>query len=591
MISINRIYRFIDELNIVQQGNIFRNAKEVPEPVWIPIQGVIPQWLSGVMYRIGPGKYNLGESKVMIKHAFDGLPFMHRFELSSERQAVRYNARNLAGSFERQMIEKRSKSSVFFGHVQNLSIWERCIATVQRFREIFFSGIIDRSDPSSMMVGVTPTPNFPMPVNWVERSKELLGEHHLVSKTDLNVLQQIHANTLEPKRLYDYSDYDKRLNGDLSSSHHQYDPITEETFNYTIHLGPVPKMIVFSISRSGQVSILAEITHRKLPNKNNRHFGTRIRPSFIHAFMLTQNHVIIPESPLYYNNADILFAGNAVGSYVWDEKSPTFFHIISRRPDIGHVITIPVDNFFSFHHGNSWDTIDDKNGNPVIILDTCAFSNADVIYQLHSFGTYLRGSDHSVPIATTTDKRQTRPMGISFPPIRQPSFGDLRRYRLSWNRDLTDGSGSYTTIAYNIEFPRFSQHYALRQNRFVWGCQLLKPSATKEAERYSLVKIDMESGTIVSYNKPRYSCSEPIFVPKKKYIADDNGNNHSEDEGAVVCLVNVIGEIGPEEDSSFLLILDGRTMQEIARCDIGTYNISTFHGSYVDSDYKNVSIS
>ena len=53
VLSISRIYRFIDELNIIQQDNIFHNAKEVPEPVWIPIQGVIPQWLSGVMYRVG----------------------------------------------------------------------------------------------------------------------------------------------------------------------------------------------------------------------------------------------------------------------------------------------------------------------------------------------------------------------------------------------------------------------------------------------------------------------------------------------------------------------------------------------------------
>ena len=351
-------------------------------------------------------------------------------------------------------------------------------------------------------------------------------------------------------------------------------------------------MIAFSINRSGQVSILAEITHRKLASKNDCHFGTRIRPSFIHAFMLTQNHVIIPESPLYYNNTDILFAGNAAGSYVWDEKSPSFFHIISRRPDMGHVITIPVDNFFSFHHGNAWDTIDDENGNPMIILDTCAFPNADIIYQLHSFGTYLRGPDYSLSIATRDDKKHTRPMGISFPPIRQSSFGDLRRYRLSWNRDLTEGSGSYTTIAQNIEFPRFSQHYALRRNRFVWACQLLTPSTTKEAERYSLVKINLESGTIVSYNKPRYSCSEPIFIPKKKFIDDnDDDNGRCEDEGAVVCLVNVVGKAGPEEDRSFLLVLDACTMEEIARCDIGAYNISTFHGSYVDSDYNNVSIS
>ncbi|KAI9276730.1 carotenoid oxygenase [Phascolomyces articulosus] len=592
--SLRRIFQLTDQIKDIQQNNVFRNAKEVPEPIWIPTHGTIPQWLSGIMYRIGPGKYTLDGNKYMIKHAFDGLPFMHRFEISSEKQAVRYNARNLAGSLERQLVGQRAKSSVFFGHVQDLSILDRCVAIVSRIREIVFTGIINRKDPSSASVGVTPTPNFPMPTHWLERSKEVLGEYHLVSKTDLNVLQQVHANTLEPKRLYNYGDYDERLNGDLSASHHQYDPITEESFNYTIKLGPISKLTVFAISRSGHVTILAEITHRRLPGGTNNNSNTRIRPSFIHAFMLTQNYVIIPESPLYYNDADILFSGSAVGSYIWDEKSPTYFHIISRSPEVGHVISIPVDNFFSFHHANAWDTIDDENGNPTIILDTCAFSNADIVYQLHSFGTYLRGPNqyhHPSHLTTTPTKKQTRPMGMSFPPIRQSSFGDLRRYQLSWDRDLNTGTGSYRTIAQNIEFPRFSQYYALRKNRYVWGCQLLTPNTEEEAERYILVKANLESGTLVLYNKPRYSCSEPIFVPKKSATKiEKDEKDEDEDEGAIISLVNIVGKNAPEEDSSFLLILNARNMEEMARCDIGKYNISTFHGSYINSDFQNVSI-
>ncbi|KAI8149690.1 carotenoid oxygenase [Fennellomyces sp. T-0311] len=569
--AIRTLFQHVNQIKQVQQGNLFQNAQEVSQPIWMPVEkGVIPNWLSGIMYRIGPGKYNL-DGKVMIKHAFDGLPFMHRFEISPERQAVRYNSRNLSTSVERQLVQERAKSAVFFGHVQEATLWDRCMAPVKRFKQVF-GGISDTQNPSSAMVGVTVTPNYPVPSDWLDRSKDTLGDYHLVSKTDLNLLQQVHANTLEPKRIYKYGSYDKRLDGDLSAAHHQYDPVTQEIFNFTIKFGPVPKLTVFSISRSGQVSILAEITHRRLPDGAQ----SRIRPSYIHSFMLTQSHVIIPEYPLYYHGADILLSGNAVGSYKWDEESPTYFHIISRRQDIGHIITLPADSFFSFHNCNAWDFVD-ENGDPGILLDTCAFADADIIYQLHSFGTYLRR-----PVGESKVTTQTRPKGISMPPIRQPSFGDLRRYKLTWKRDLDQGSVAYTNIASNIEFARFSQHYALLQNQFAWACQLISPKTEKEAERYILVKIHLETGAIVAYNKPRHSCSEPIFVPKS---ADGN-----EDEGAVISLVNVVGEKGPEQDSSFLLILDAASMEEIARCSIGPYNISTFHGSYINSDFENVSM-
>jgi torulene dioxygenase len=47
---------FFTQTNFVagfQKNNKHRNATEVPDPIWLDIQGEIPSWLNGVLYRIG----------------------------------------------------------------------------------------------------------------------------------------------------------------------------------------------------------------------------------------------------------------------------------------------------------------------------------------------------------------------------------------------------------------------------------------------------------------------------------------------------------------------------------------------------------
>lgn len=126
----------------------------------------------------------------MIKHAFDGMPFMHRFEISAKRQAVRYNSRHLAESVEQDLVQGRGKQMAFFGHVQELSLWDMFDAVIGRFKMVVNGLRIQENDASSAMVGVTATPNYPAPVAWTTK------DPFLVAKTDLNLLQQVHPESL-----------------------------------------------------------------------------------------------------------------------------------------------------------------------------------------------------------------------------------------------------------------------------------------------------------------------------------------------------------------------------------------------------------
>ncbi|KAI9033585.1 carotenoid oxygenase [Phycomyces nitens] len=562
------------------QTTVFRDTPEKRTPEWFPIKGRVPEWFNGIMYRVGPGKYNIDQADgrvFAINHAFDGMPFMHRFEISSQKQAVRYNSRNISEEFESSIAKDNGQGKIFFGHQPIVSsVKQRLRDIYLRFDRMLLSRVpLDEGGASSQPVGVTATPNFPLPPAYTAADKQN-GESNrvLVAKTDANMLQQLDSDTLEPKRLYTYGNLEKKLKGDLSAAHHQYDPITKETINFVLDIFPA-RLQVFSSTPEGKVTILADFTHR-LDEKR-----TRVQPAYIHAFNITKDYIILPEYSLAYTNMglDFLIGGAVSTGMAWSTDRPTYFHIVSRHGK-GLVASVPVDNFFSFHVANAWDSTDSQ-GRPVIDMDICAFENADIMCQLHTFANPVRQSEYELHLKKQQEmsKRSQQYNGMNIPPMRQPSFGDLRRYHIV----LENGSGeaTYKTIAFNLEFARFSQDYAMRKSKFVYGCQMISVTE-KSNERYDLLKINTDDGSAIRYSQEGCACSEPIFAPRP--------GGTREDDGVLMSLVNKLDKEDPSKDECFLLLLDAKTMQEIATCHVGQFTATTFHGSFVDHHFENVSV-
>ncbi|KAI9272628.1 carotenoid oxygenase [Phascolomyces articulosus] len=563
-----------------QSLNKFRNTPQVADPIWCPIEGSIPPWVNGILYRTGPGKYNLGddEKQYVIQHAFDGLPFVHRFELSAEKQAVRYNNRMIAEDVESNLVKNPNSNQIFFGHVPTWSNWRGFINMLARLGSIAVAPSKNERGRSNEMVGVTVTPNFPLPSKFSLAPND---DHVLVTKTDANILQHVHSTTLEPERLFDYSDYDENFAGVLSAAHHQRDPNTNETFNFSINFGRETSMTVFSIDAKGNNKVLAKITQRLLPNGKQ----SSILPAYIHSFWLTENYVIIPESPLHYanNGLDVLVHGVISTAMAWKEDSPTYLHVISRDPSVGHVVSLPVDNpFFTFHTGNAWDYVD-KDGNPVLELECCAVDSGDILYQVARYGGMERYEGENKQ-KHLTPMNQGKQRGMTIPPSPTTEFGDFHRYRATWNKKAKTGQVSYNVIAKNVEFPRFAPQLACQKTRYVWGCQHESATANN-SERFSLIKLDTETGKITKIDQGCTMFSEPVFVPNPDSKTGD------EDDGALLSFANFIDPRGSHHDRCILSVVDAKTMKEMGRCDIGQFVATTFHGSFVDVDFVSVSIS
>ncbi|CAO3597729.1 unnamed protein product [Absidia cylindrospora] len=548
------------------------------------------------MYRVGGGRFNLGEesnsneksnnggAQYTIRHAFDGLPFLYRFEFNGKNNTLRFNSRYIAKDVEKNILARKGKGAIWFGESRKMSTWERIKDFASRFDQLVLRA--KPPSPSSVSLGITATPNYPLPSSW-QASTSNNGNMALVTKSDHNALQKLDHDTLEPQKIYSYSDYHQKLDGQLAAAHHQYDYETQQTINVTMNVGVgKPTLQVFSIDSNGKTTILATIQHGLDINK------TPVRNFYYHSFFTTKNYVVVPVSPMYYKNngLDFLLNGSVLGGLEWEPETPTYFHIVDRHHGKGHVATLLGPSYFAFHTINGVD-YQHADGNIVFELD-CAAYDGKMIYETHAFGDILRASDYDTYAAMVTAKQHSNNNkthnGISYPATHCDAFGDYRRYTLTWDPSTTTTPlemASMETLCSNFDFPRINSAYTFKPHRYVYGCQVQNP--TKErGERYALVKVDVLQKTVLLYEHEDdngYLCSEPIFVANPK--ANDGGD---EDDGVVLSFVNVFDNRGSHYDHCYLLVLDATTFKQVARIHIGQYTAPTFHGSYAD-EYSFVS--
>ncbi|KAG1357526.1 hypothetical protein G6F62_001532 [Rhizopus arrhizus] len=518
------------------------------------VSGQLPSWLNGVMYRVGPGVFNIKQKNGItytIRHAFDGLPMVHRFQLNGSTQTITYNSRHTAKSLEKEISSGADKGLVFFGHVPEVSFLTWLINWIVRLNNLILRPKpIHLTKPDGKSVGVTVTPNYTLPAGVSMNNG--LSKKSLVAKTDANVLQKLHAETLVSELVFSYKDYDPHLNGPFSAAHHQFDPETNELFNFSLHLFPKPKMTVFKTSKEGQTTLLAEITHRKSDH-------SEFQASYIHSFYLTKNYVIIPESPLVYGDQGLnaLLQGAVLSSMRWIDQAPLYFHVIHRNEG-GLVASIPAPAFYTFHVANAFEEVS-LDGDLLLHLDSSAFSDGDIIYQVRNFGGTFLQDDLSL--------KRTKFNGFTFPPFQQTSFGHLTRHTLNLNQRTAVFAH---ILAENIEFPRFHQELIGKPYRFVYGCRIIHDKRST-----GLAKVDVSNQSVIQHQESGYEYSEPIFVPHPQA--------KNEDDGVLLSLAN-------HTECCYLVILNAIDMKELARFKIGQFTAITFHGSFVDYAFKSINL-
>lgn len=310
-----------------------------------------------------------------------------------------------------------------------------------------------------------------------------------------------------------------------------------------------------------------DINNAKLIAKIPSRF--RYHPTYIHSFGITENFIIIYESPFVMSvmnlTKSLIIPTPFSKCLKWLNDEETRIILIDRNTgELAH--SFYTDPFFCFHDINGYE----KNNQ--VILDLCCFENGEVVD-----GANL---DNIINTPDKFDKFKTRPLRFILPLKTEAKNTNLVKFGDTTATATFDGRKVFCTpeVLYNIdfEFPRvnYPKFNATEYQYFYGVCTTLNENLLG-----GIFKVDVKNKTMSYWKEGKIFAYEPIFVPSP--------NPQSEDDGLIVTgfLTN------NEENRVGIIILDARNMKEIAKCEfvnLPSAISKPFHGWWVnDGEYEN----
>ncbi|KAI0379200.1 carotenoid oxygenase [Hypomontagnella monticulosa] len=508
----------------------FYSSPEFQQPIELDIEGTIPSWLTGSLYRGGSGTWDVGNFTA--EHWFDGFSRNHRFEIADGR--VTYRSRNASD----ELIDFISETGLYPGGSFGM---DPCKVIFGAFETKFRDGNNTRGDMSSENVNVAWIPNYPgLGRNTTNEGAPFLS---LAMTTEGNPLQQIDPVTLEPIELFTYSASDSPLGGMLSGdsgrmaahpAHGSDGSIYNYLLNTTAH---PPTYQIFGVDPTGEVNILATITDAPA--------------AYIHTLFSTENYLILVVWQADLNQPS---KGNLVSTIgPWDPDRKTLFYVVPKAG--GGVVSkyISDDAFFGFHQINSFE---DESG--AINIDLPRMDNLDFLTaaKLANLRANL-GNKENLSSENDIPGIFTR---YRLPAHHSCSNSTNRTVSLKTYRAEKVFKLPYTEA--NIELARINQEYSGKPYRYAWGVHVEKTGYFMD----SLIKVDTltQSWEVWSPSTNQLP-SEPIFV-----AAPDS---KSEDDGVLllVAMDSVVRK-------SSLVVVNATTMEEMGRARMPIVMGYGFHG-------------
>ncbi|XP_033628841.1 beta,beta-carotene 9',10'-oxygenase-like [Asterias rubens] len=284
-------------------------------------------------------------------------------------------------------------------------------------------------------------------------------------------------------------------------------------------------------------------------------------PAYFHSFALTKNYVVFLEQPFNVNVLKILtcklreVAMSSSLEFHPDEKCR--FHIVNIHT--GHLITTKylADSFFCFHFINAYE----DQGH--VVVDLCSY-NDDTIIKYATLESTRSGSASSLE-GSLRPVRFVLPLILDGNSDKLVTLADSLATAKLVGKDTVMCTPEVLCEEGTFELPQINYDgYNGRPYRYAYGV------VTHHLRQIS--KIDIKTKSRVLWGSESGSCypSEPVFVP--------NPNGVDEDDGVVLSLVT---DVSPPAKSTFLVVLDGKTLEEVARAEVKDLPFG-IHGMFVN---------
>ncbi len=367
----------------------------------LPVEGAIPEWLSGSLIRNGPGKFEAGDSR--LRHWFDGLAMLRKYEF--ENGDVHYSNR---------FLRTESYADAMAGRLNGqFATDERGIGKAL--------GWLKRLGPP------TPTDNANVHV------ARLDGEY--VAQTEVPRWITFDGETLDTRGKFQFAD---RLGMDMITAHLVADPENGDHVGHGLSFGRTHEYKLFRIPEGSRRREL--IT--SIPTDS---------PAYVHSIAVSANRIVLVETPLRIDIRRALspFTEGFFEMLRWREETDTKLYVIDRTT--GQTVATPtVDPFFVFHVVNAYEEETGSADESDTIVDLVAFEDESIVdglslarLETKGFAAAPAGRLVRLRIASdgTVSQRQLYDGGIELPTVPAPLQTKPHRYLYGQSTDREGANG------------------------------------------------------------------------------------------------------------------------------------------------------
>jgi carotenoid cleavage dioxygenase-like enzyme len=329
-------------------------------------------------------------------------------------------------------------------------------------------------------------------------------------------------------------------------AHGIVDPDTGHYISVTgcVNMVPVPLLpehhIIFSIDPSTPTKrkVLA-----KLPLKGRS-------PSYMHSFAHTKKYIVLIAAPVFMETKEVMMnKGMSEGALRWEDKEDTLFQVVDRiTGKLVREFSAPAG--ISSHLVNSYE--DHLTGDIVI----------DVTYKTMQSKWFFEQFE--------VDNLISKPRRDLW------ARGSVMRYKLHQNGTV---SRSYTLPKEpdcNIEVPKVHPAKVAKPYCVFWGVQY-GSNSSEGFSSFAVIKRNICTGESLTSQQHGHFPAEHEFVPK--YADPKEGQ---EDEGVLIGIM-----LDGAADTSYVQILDAKTLKRIASAPLGLKVPFPVHTSYFPAQETN----
>jgi carotenoid cleavage dioxygenase-like enzyme len=498
-------------------------SNSTEKPIKAIVNGSIPKWLKGTLFRNGGGRYEFGGKHY--NHLFDGKACVHKFKIED--------------------------GNVFYSN--KLLETRHYVKSLQKNRLYPEFGTADADS------------------NLFERLKAVFVTHDLYDNFNVNVVpyanEQIYALTesnlfcnLDPKDLkitntIDVRKFQDNLRSTIAHPHLDFDGgwITAgqnmssgkgfyEFLRYKVNGAEAAS--TQNLMSNAEIIALVPSSHKGAS-------------SYFHSFGLTENYIVFLEQPLVFSFKDLLksiILNKPISMGMKMKKDfPTRIYLINRRT--GEVVKqkFYTDPQFTFHHINAYEEPDPNNNNNVhVIIDICSYDSSK--FDIHKLTCSVLSSDDVLG----SDWFKATPRRIRVP---------LNASESNSGKDIyCEMKDINSSIAFEFPVINYSRYNGVKY-KYVYGTNHFKSP-------FSVIKFNVEDSSdfkeMTYFEGENLLPCEPVFV--------ENPNPTSEDDG-VLLVITLTGK------NDFLFVLDAKNLNEIARAVLpeDVKAAYTFHGFFADN--------